>query len=152
MDGLIWIGWIIVGCVGMEGLSYGLHRFLFHGILWSIHKTHHETSQGLELNDVFSLVFGLIAVILFQLGSEDRWHSPLYALGLGISLYGVIYFIAHDAYTHRRVFPFRSSHPWLRQIRKAHQRHHQSFEKQGQEPYGLFIFDPRLIKNEETNP
>ncbi len=139
MDTAIWIGCLGLGCVGMEGLSYLLHRFLFHGLLWPIHKTHHQTHPSrLELNDLFSLVFGALAVVLLQVGSADRWHSPWYALGLGISLYGIVYFIAHDAYTHRRVLPFRSSHPGLRQIRRAHQRHHQCFDRQGQEPFGLF--------------
>ena len=149
MNTVIWIGCLGLGCVGMEGASYLLHRFLFHGILWPIHKTHHQThTSQLELNDLFSLVFGALAVLLLQLGSVDRWHSPWYALGAGISLYGIIYFIAHDAYTHRRVLPFRSSHPWLRQIRRAHQRHHQCFEPQGQEPFGLFYMGSPVAETE----
>lgn len=146
MDMLKWVGWLAFGCVGMEGLSYCLHRFVFHGMLWSIHKTHHRPSRGFELNDLFSILFGQIAVILFIVGSEDRWHSPFYALGLGISLYGLVYFIAHDVYTHQRVFRFRTTNSWLRQIRKAHQRHHRSCEKVGQEPYGLFCFNEVVSK------
>ena len=26
----------------MEGAAYVLHRFVFHGLLWRIHRTHHE--------------------------------------------------------------------------------------------------------------
>jgi beta-carotene 3-hydroxylase len=36
--------------------------------------------------------------------------------------------------------PFKSDSKIMRLIRYAHQRHHQSIEKDGQEPYGLFLF------------
>ena len=31
----------ILGFAAMEAFSYFIHRFLFHGILWHIHITHH---------------------------------------------------------------------------------------------------------------
>lgn len=133
----------ILGFAGMEIFSYLVHRFLFHGILWKIHVSHHKAHHGFfEPNDVFSLFFALVAVGLMVFGN---WNA--FAVGLGITVYGFIYFITHDLFTHRRFLPFNSDNRILRLIRAAHQRHHQTAEKHGFEPYGLFLFDfPRFWK------
>jgi beta-carotene 3-hydroxylase len=76
----------------------------------------------------------------------DFWclgNPVLIPIGLGIAIYGVVYFIAHDLFTHRRFLPFGSNNRILMTIRAAHQRHHQTAEKNGFEPYGLFIFNYR---------
>jgi beta-carotene 3-hydroxylase len=116
-----------------------VHRFLFHGFLWRIHVTHHTPRKGwLELNDIFSLFFGSVSMICLVSGNEIA--TPI---GLGIAIYGFIYFITHDLFTHRRFLPFNSKNNILLTIRAAHQRHHQSAEKNGLEPYGLFFFNFR---------
>lgn len=127
----------ILGFAGMEIFSYAVHRWLFHGVLWRIHETHHKPNRFfLELNDVFSLVFALLSVGLMFSG-----NATAFAVGLGIAIYGFVYFITHDFFTHRRFLPFKSTNKTLLTIRAAHQRHHQSVEKDGLEPYGLFVFD-----------
>ncbi len=140
--------WVLAGMVGMEISSYILHRFVFHGLLWKIHKTHHEKSHGrFELNDLFSLGFGGLAMWLIISGSgPEPLNSPSLGLGIGISVYGILYFIIHDLYTHRRFLPFRSESRIMQIIRRAHQRHHQSIDKVGNEPYGLFLFDYELFR------
>lgn len=131
------IGFIILGFIGMELFSYAVHRFLFHGILWKIHISHHKAHHGFfEPNDIFSLIFALVASGLIIFG-----NSNAFAVGLGITIYGFIYFITHDLFTHHRFLPFNSKNRILRLIRAAHQRHHQTTEKHGYEPYGLFLFD-----------
>ena len=70
-----------------------------------------------------------------------RWNSIAFPIGLGIAIYGVAYFIAHDLFTHRRFLPFGSENNILLTIRAAHQKHHQTAEKNGIEPFGLFIFN-----------
>ena len=133
---------IILGFGGLEIFSYFVHRFLFHGILWRIHLTHHTPRKFfLELNDVFSLFFALVSMSLMMFAASPIVSSLTFPVGLGIAIYGLVYFIAHDLFTHRRFFPFASSAKILLTIRAAHQRHHQSAEKIGIEPYGLFIFN-----------
>ena len=70
--------------------------------------------------------------------------SPLtsahFGVGLGIAVYGLLYFVIHDLFAHKRFMPFKSDNKLMRLIRYAHQRHHQSIDKEGQEPYGLFLF------------
>lgn len=122
---------------GMEIFSYLAHRFLFHGVLWRVHQTHHQSNNfPFELNDVFSLIFALISV-----GLMISLHETAFPVGLGIALYGFVYFITHDFFTHRRFLPFKSKNKILLTVRAAHQRHHQTAEKQGIEPFGLFVFD-----------
>ena len=140
---MLFISLTILGFIGMEIFSYLVHRFLFHGILWKIHVSHHKPNHGFfEPNDIFSLLFALIAGGLMIFG-----NTSAFAVGLGITIYGVIYFITHDLFTHRRFLPFNSKNKMLRLIRAAHQRHHQTTEKIGFEPFGLFLFNfPKFWK------
>jgi beta-carotene 3-hydroxylase len=142
-------GLIILGFVGMEFFSYLVHRFLFHGILWRVHQTHHRPNKfPFELNDIFSLFFALVSIVLIISG-----NAILFPIGLGIAIYGVVYFIIHDFFTHRRFLPFGSKNKLMLTIRQAHQGHHQSIEKQGFEPYGLFIFNfKKFIKKASQEP
>jgi len=133
------IGFTILGFAGMEIISYCVHRWLFHGILWNIHESHHTPNHGLfELNDIFSLIFAGISIWLMV--SSGSVYSAGFGIGLGIAVYGVLYFIIHDLFTHKRFMPFKSDSKIMRLIRRAHQRHHQDVGKRGQEPYGLFLF------------
>ncbi len=135
-------GLIILGFVGMEVFSYLVHRFVFHGVFWRIHETHHKPNKfPLEANDVFSLIFAATSMSLMIFAETPLLDSVSFPIGLGIAVYGFVYFILHDFFTHRRFLPFGSKNKLLLTVRAAHQRHHQSIEKPGLEPYGLFIFD-----------
>lgn len=140
-DLLIFLGFILLGFCGMEFISYLVHRFIFHGMLWDIHESHHKpTHSWFELNDLFSLFFATVSVALMYRGAADPVGSAAFAIGAGIAIYGVLYFIIHDLFAHKRFMPFKSDSKIMRLIRRAHQRHHQSVDKKGQEPYGLFLF------------
>ncbi|MDR9416007.1 MAG: sterol desaturase family protein [Gracilimonas sp.] len=141
MNWLYLVGFIILGFSLMEIVSYVVHRWLFHGILWKIHRSHHQPDHGLfELNDVFSLVFAGISVWLMVRGTDQLFTKPDFGIGTGIAVYGVLYFIIHDLFAHKRFIPFSSDSKIMKLIRRAHQRHHQDVGKDGHEPYGLFLF------------
>lgn len=141
MDLLVFILFTLLGFAGMEVISYLVHRFVFHGLFWEIHKTHHEAHHGLfELNDLFSIFFAGVSIGLMYLGSADPLASVNFALGTGIAIYGILYFVIHDLFAHKRFLPFSSDSKIMKLIRRAHQRHHQTVDKKGQEPYGLFLF------------
>jgi len=132
----------IFGFLAMEAFSYLVHRWLFHGVLWTIHQTHHTPRKFfLELNDVFSITFALISIGLMIFAEKPLTNSSAFPVGLGIAIYGFIYFIIHDLFTHRRLLPFKSKNKILLAVRAAHQRHHQTTERVGIEPFGLFIFN-----------
>ena len=133
---------IILGFVGLEIFSYIIHRWVFHGFLWLIHESHHIATKGaFELNDIFSLGFAVISVLLITFSQNPKLESFAFPIGLGIAIYGIIYFVIHDLFTHRRFLPFGSENNVLLTIRAAHQKHHQTADKSGIEPYGLFVFN-----------
>lgn len=135
------LGFTILGFTGMEIVSYCIHRWLFHGLLWNIHESHHKPDHGLfELNDIFSLFFASISIWLMFSGADTKYAAPSFGLGAGIAVYGILYFIIHDLFAHKRFMPFSSDNKLMKLIRRAHQRHHQDVGKKGHEPYGLFLF------------
>jgi beta-carotene 3-hydroxylase len=138
---------LILGTIGtMELLSWAMHKYLFHGPLWFIHKTHHQERHGfLELNDVFSIGFAGLALWLMWLG-----HYALdYRLwiGIGISIYGNVYFIFHDWFIHNRFRAFKSSNRYLMAIRRAHKIHHRSMQKDGAEEFGLLMVGRKWFRS-----
>lgn len=134
--------WTILGFAAMEVFSYFVHRFVFHGILWRIHETHHVPRKfPFELNDVFSLIFAAVSMCLMIFAERPFLSSVAFPVGFGIAVYGGFYFVIHDLFTHRRFLKFNSKNKLLSTVRRAHQRHHQTVEKKGIEPFGLFIFD-----------
>lgn len=135
------LGLVVSAFVGMELLSYALHRWVFHGILWKIHVTHHTKRHGtFEANDAFSFFFTALAIVLLIVGLGDPLYSVAFPVGLGMTLYGLLYFFVHDMVTHKRFRPTSSRVDWIDLVRRAHLRHHQSIAKDGQEPFGLFLF------------
>lgn len=138
---------IIIGFWATEISSYFLHRFLFHGAFWTVHHSHHSHTEGLfEKNDLFSLFFALLSMALIFSGFSN-YIAPFWAwFGVGISLYGALYFVIHDLMTHRRFFPLKPSGRVVSILSKAHLIHHQKHDKKGQEPYGLFLVHPEILE------
>ncbi len=135
--------------IGMEVVSLLMHRYLFHGPLWFIHKTHHAPGhRRWELNDVFSFFFASIAIGL-MLDGIDTFNWAFFT-GCGISLYGLLYFILHDWFIHGRYQPFRSKNRWLLHLRKAHWIHHSQREKAPAKEFGLFFTEIPFEKTDSN--
>ena len=137
---------VVLTIATMEALSWAMHKYLFHGPLWFIHKTHHGHGKHkwFELNDLFSILFAALSLWLMWAG-----HFTLdYRLwiGVGISLYGTIYFIFHDWFIHNRFKPFKTNNSYLLNIRRAHKIHHKSMEKWPSEEFGLLVASKRYGK------
>lgn len=133
----------------MEVFSWAMHKYIMHGPLWQIHKTHHVHGKGFfELNDLFSLFFGSIAVVLIVLGLD--YNNP-YAVGagVGISVYGLVYFVLHDVLIHRRVKAFgRLRNSYLEGLAAAHRDHHRSRKRDGAVAFGLLWVPIRYFKQQ----
>ncbi len=140
------IGLVILGFLGMEVFSWAFHKYLMHGVLWSIHKTHHQKQLGhFELNDLFSVFFGSIAIILIVFGSGDFDYR--FWIGCGITLYGLVYFILHDILIHRRAIKWkRPADYYLDGITRAHRAHHQSNQRDDSVSFGLLLVPRRYFK------
>jgi len=127
----------------MEGVAYVAHRWVMHGFLWSLHKSHHEPRTGvLEVNDWFAVMGAVPAIALIFAGSQLGLGIGLMWIGIGVTIYGMIYFGFHDVIVHRRV-----AHGWvpkgryMKRIVQAHRLHHVVETKAGTVSFG-FIYAP----------
>ncbi len=143
------IGFIALGFAAMEVFGWAIHKYLMHGVLWSIHKTHHQPSKTFfEWNDLFSLLFGSIAVVLIFKGVAEFDYR--FWMGVGISTYGMLYFFLHDVLIHRRMKWFRKpKNAFLKGIFKAHQAHHRTNEKEDAVSFGLFVVPKEYFKDKD---
>ena len=131
------IGFIIL----MEAVAWLSHRYVMHGWLWSLHKSHHEPRTGnFERNDWFGVFFAIPSIILIYVGVHI-W-LPALSMGLGILGYGLIYFFLHDILVHKRIpNQLRPKKGYLARIVQAHRLHHAVASKEGCVYFG-FIFAP----------
>jgi beta-carotene 3-hydroxylase len=135
--------------IGMEGVAWVAHRYLMHGALWCWHRGHHEPRRsGLELNDLFAVLFATPAIVCIYLGVQG--DSSLLAVGLGITAYGGIYFMFHDGLVHRRFrTPLSQNNRFWKPRIQAHHLHHTVATKDGCVSFGFLWAPPvRQIKEE----
>ena len=142
---------LIISLIGsfvfMELASWFIHKYIMHGPLWKIHKSHHTHTEGwLEVNDVFTLFFSSLAIGLLLVGLNQQ--NPYFiGCGLGISLYGCVYFILHDVFIHRRIKLFKRNRNFiLKGLADAHRDHHKSQERDGSTSFGLLLVDLKYFK------
>lgn len=135
----------------MEGVAWFTHRFIMHGILWVLHKDHHQKTPGsFERNDAFFLIFAIPSWLFIMLGMMEAANWSV-ALGLGIALYGLCYFLVHDVYIHGRFIPLgKVTIPLLEKVREAHLLHHSNTGKDKGAFFGL-LFAPFLLSKEKRN-
>ncbi|MBI5647887.1 MAG: sterol desaturase family protein [Ignavibacteriae bacterium] len=132
----------------MEFVSYLAHRYVYHGIGWRFHQSHHTKRHGIfEKNDVFPLFFATSTTAVMILSLQFELLSWLLPFSIGVSAYGVTYFLIHDIYVHRRSRHFRPRWSYLLKIKKAHAAHH----RYGEEPYGLLLFSRRHLHPREKD-
>lgn len=130
---------VLVSFTAMEGVAWLAHKYLMHQWLWSLHKDHHrkEVYGFFEHNDFFFLIFAMPGVLCLAAGTYTA-ASWLFFIGLGITFYGICYFVVHDVFIHRRIKLFRNSDHWyFRAIRRAHKTHHKHLDKEGGECFGM---------------
>ncbi len=144
-----YVGIVLATAAAMEFVAWFTHKYVMHGFLWSWHADHHkphfEKEGFFERNDLFFLVFAVPSALSYMLGSmyEIPW---LFCIGIGISVYGLIYFIVHDVYIHRRFSWFASLDGWYtRGITRAHGAHHAITGKESGESFGLLLVKPKFF-------
>lgn len=140
-DWMLYAGIFLITFFAMEGVAWWTHKYVMHGFLWSLHRSHHEPRKGFwELNDAFGLFFSLVSMGLIYWG----WQGPTWLIfvGLGLAGYGVVYFLVHDILVHRRVaIRINPKKGYLRRLYQAHKLHHAVDGKDGCVSFG-FIFAP----------
>ena len=140
MNWIIFILTVLVTFLIMEGITWLTHRFVMHGFLWWLHRDHHQPASGFfEKNDAFFLIFAIPSWLCIMLGLQNKnyWVA---AIGFGIALYGLAYFIVHEVIIHQRFKWFtRSNNLYIRGIRWAHKMHHKHLDKQEGESFGMLM-------------
>ena len=121
----------------MEAFAWFMHKYLLHGPLWSLHKSHHRPHKGwFETNDLIVLLYAIPAILMMYYGYESKdW---VWWVGIGISFYGFFYFILHDIIIHRRIkFGYRFQNRYIKRLIRAHKIHHKHLEKEGSKAFGF---------------
>ncbi|PZO82126.1 MAG: beta-carotene hydroxylase [Mesorhizobium amorphae] len=129
----------------MEFGAYAAHRWIMHGWGWGWHKSHHEDHHDtFEKNDLYAVCFAVFAIVLFAVGS---YAVPvLWWIALGITLYGLFYFIFHDGLVHQRwLFKTPPRSGYLKRLYQAHRLHHATEGKEGAVSFG-FLYAPPVAK------
>jgi beta-carotene 3-hydroxylase len=123
----------------MEGVAWFTHKYIMHGLGWFLHKDHHrKESQGFfEHNDFFFLIFALPGIAGLFWGMQNQYNWSFW-VGLGITLYGLAYFLVHDIFIHQRFRIFRKTdNIYFKAIRRAHKVHHKHLNKEEGECFGM---------------
>jgi|TARA_Y100001980_G_C14542556_1_gene320954 beta-carotene 3-hydroxylase len=136
---------IVIGTfIFMEGVAWFTHKYIMHGFLWNLHKSHHKVHKHFfEMNDLFAVIFSIPSILLIYIGYSYESYSILKYFGIGIFLYGVAYIIFHDIIVHRRIkINFKINSEYMKRIMNAHYVHHKVHTKEGAKAFG-FLFAPK---------
>jgi beta-carotene 3-hydroxylase len=130
---------VLAAFVAMEGVAWFTHKFIMHGLLWYLHKDHHhkESDGFFEHNDFFFLIFALPGIVGLFVGMQQGYNW-LFWMGLGITIYGMAYFLVHDIFIHQRFKVLRNANNiYFKAIRRAHKMHHKHLGKEHGECFGM---------------
>ncbi|MEO0041137.1 MAG: hypothetical protein RL329_585 [Bacteroidota bacterium] len=133
---------------GMEFMAWFTHKYVMHGLLWDWHEDHHkpQLKHGFfEKNDRFFLVYAIPSMFCYIYGTLSP-HFWVLFVGVGISLYGLAYFLIHDVYIHRRFDWFKHlDSDYSRAVLRAHGAHHAKQSKEDCESFGLLVIAPKFF-------
>ncbi len=145
--GLVWVPVALVVAVAMDLWAALLHGRVWHGVLWSVHRSHHAPQEPgapearLEANDALSLLHAPLAIALILAGcmAEASVARELaFGTGVGMSTFGLGYLVVHDGLCHGRLpVAFLLRLRVFRGIVRAHRVHHTGTS--GGAPFGFFF-------------
>jgi beta-carotene 3-hydroxylase len=140
---------VLAAFIVMEAVAWFSHKYIMHGLLWSFHKDHHkkESKGFFEHNDFFFLLFAIPGIVCLFVGLNNNYNY-LFFIGLGITLYGLAYFIVHDIFIHQRFKILKNiDNPYFKAIRRAHKVHHKHINKEDGECFGMLWIPFKYFKN-----
>jgi beta-carotene 3-hydroxylase len=136
----------------MEFAAWFIHKYVMHGFLWKLHYDHHNKQKGFfEKNDLFFLIFAIPSVLFFIAGINAGFDFKIY-IGLGILIYGLVYFLIHEVLIHRRYKKSRKllfekhKSMYFKKLEYAHKMHHSHTSKNDGESFGMLIVSSKYSK------
>ena len=144
---------VLIGFAGMELVARVMHKYVMHGFLWSLHKSHHQKGKGFfEKNDYYFLIFATPGILLILTGANAGWDWKFF-LGVGIALYGFAYLVVHDIIIHQRVRWFtKLDNSYIKAIRRAHKAHHANVDKDAAVSYGMLWISKKYFDKQDISP
>lgn len=140
MENILYKGFLVLAAfIGMEGVAWFTHKYIMHGFMWKIHKDHHkkESSGFFEHNDLFFLIFAIPGIVALYFGMQNAYNY-LFWIGIGITVYGMAYFLVHDVFIHQRFKILRNTdNAYFEAIRRGHKMHHKHIQKEDGESFGM---------------
>lgn len=132
---------------GMEFVAWFSHKYVMHGFLWSLHKSHHvKSNHVLEKNDLFAIIFAIPSWLFIMLGVI--YKSPISIwIGSGMTVYGIAYFLVHEIIIHQRIKWLRNlDGKYIKAVRRAHKMHHKHLGKEDGESFGFLIVNKKYFR------
>lgn len=148
MDILINIGIVLLTFCFMECVTWFTHKYIMHGLFWNLHEDHHNKLHTFfEKNDLFFVMFAAVSMVFFAVGTFLPEMRFMFFIGIGITLYGIAYFLVHDILIHQRFKLFtRTNNFYFRALRKAHKVHHKHLGKEEGECFGMLFVPLKYFK------
>jgi beta-carotene 3-hydroxylase len=150
-DVMTFVVLLMIGFLGMELVTYLVHRFIMHGVLERLHLSHHRNAaaeyaaKSPEANDFFPLAFSVVVIVAMWAGFNVNGLAWLLPLFVGVTIYGIVYTVVHDGIIHGRVrWMKRGSSQLANTLATAHRSHHRA----NGEPYGMLF--PWLTMERES--
>lgn len=134
------------GFFGMEAVARLMHKYLMHGILWSVHKDHHiDMGHKFQRNNLFGLFFAAIAIILFTL-TVKTGNTAFASIGFGMAIYGLVYLIVHDMIIHNSYLHLknRKHSRYVQNLIAVHELHHVNDGKNRGRNWGFLFYIPGI--------
>lgn len=133
---ILFLGFLLA-FITMEGVAWASHRWIMHGPMWFLHRSHHgDRKSRFEANDLFGVFFSVVSISWIWIGKDGNPFSL--GLGLGMAAYGLGYLIIHDILTHGRfgrvALPKNS---YLLRLVRAHRIHHSRDALDGTRNFGF---------------
>lgn len=152
MNLILHIFFFLLAFIGMEFIAWFTHKYIMHGFLWKMHKSHHSGSRyKLEHNDWFALVFAIPSWLCIMLGVMYNSPASIW-IGSGMTAYGVAYFLVHEVFIHQRIKLFRNAdNNYLRAVRRAHKIHHKHLKKEAGESFGFLIVAKKYFQQDKNS-
>ncbi len=138
---------ILVLTAFMEFVAWFTHKYVMHGFLWILHRDHHiRDGRKVEWNDLFALIFAVPSILLIYFGTRGAVLDFRFFMGVGIFIYGLLYFLFHDVLVHERIKLFGSVRSkYLKATVRAHMDHH---KPRVQHNYGFLVAPMKYYREE----
>jgi beta-carotene 3-hydroxylase len=153
----VWVSVALATAFVMELWAALLHGQFWHGVLWKMHRSHHRPRHGhWETNDWLSLLHAPIAMVMIFYGCRGAVgiaREVVFAMGIGMTLFGLAYVLVHDGMVHGRL-PLQGllKYDYFRRVQANHELHH-TLRYRGI-PYGFFLgrLEVKLFARENHKP